>query len=430
MGLDHTIERKPYAVVFRYHPWNRYSFLALLASMEARQGAHHTPILWLDTRTKAEALPTIASWLKAYDRLLLVYSFMTCQWVEVHREVQALQSLKQGGRVMLAAGGAHPSADPRSVLRAGFDVVCRGDGEPVFAELVQRWAQGAPLNGIPGLYINTWTDVVFTGHPLKASLDDVPALPIAYGKYGPIEITRGCPYGCRYCQTPRLKGRIVRHRSPTAVFRAVEAMVEAGRTDLRFISPNAFAYGSQDGKHPNVTALRTLLEGLRRRVLNSGRIFFGTFPSEVRPDWVQPPIMELVARYADNQEVVMGAQSGDPSMLQRMDRGHDVEDVRKACSLVKSFGIRPVVDFILGLPNETREQMTRSVEFMEELAEQGARIHAHTFMPLPGSPWAARKPQPIPSEIRSRLERLISQGKLFGQWKAQARLAQNLTKSS
>ncbi|MEJ5348924.1 MAG: TIGR04013 family B12-binding domain/radical SAM domain-containing protein [Desulfosoma sp.] len=427
MGLSFPNERKPYAVVFRYHPWNRYSFLALLASMETRQETHHTPILWLDARAKAEPVSVMASWLKTYEQLLLVYSFMTCQWVEVQREVQSLQILKQGGRVMLAAGGAHPSADPRSVLRAGFDVVCRGDGEPVFAELVQRWAQGASLNVIPGLYINSSTGVVFTGHPLKASLDDVPALPIAYGKYGPIEITRGCPYGCRYCQTPRLKGRIVRHRSPSAIFRAVEAMVEAGRTDLRFISPNAFAYGSQDGRSLNVTALKTLFEGLRRRVSDRGRIFFGTFPSEVRPDWVQPAVMELVARYADNQEIVMGAQSGDPSMLRRMDRGHSVEDVRKACTLAKSFGIRPVVDFILGLPDETPEQMTRSVDFMEELAEQGARIHAHTFMPLPGSPWAARRPQPIPGDIRLRLERLISQGKLFGQWKTQARLAQNLS---
>lgn len=415
--------RKPCAVVFRHHPSNRYSFLALLASLEAQQGGDDTPILWLETRTNAETASVLHRWLEAYDRLLVAYSFMTPQWPETAREVRTLSLLPERNKCLLAAGGPHPSASPRSVLQAGFDVVCRGDGEPVFPELIRRWAERAPLHPIPGLYLRTPQGALYTGPPLRAALDLVPALPMAHGKYGPIEITRGCPYGCRYCQTPRLKGRSVRHRSLDGIFRAVEAMIQAGRKDIRFITPNAFAYGSADGRQPNLKALHALLSGLRDRLSHTGRIFFGTFPSEVRPEWVRPETLALVARYADNRQLVVGAQSGDRQMLARMERGHTPEDVRKACALMKTFGIQPIVDFIIGLPGEGREQMARSVDFMEELAEEGARIHAHTFMPLPGSPWAVRKPQPIPDDIRSRLERLISRGKLFGQWKAQARLA-------
>ncbi|MEJ5364438.1 MAG: TIGR04013 family B12-binding domain/radical SAM domain-containing protein [Desulfosoma sp.] len=417
--------RKPGAVVFRYHPSNRYSFLALLASLEARQGGDDTPILWLDTRTNAETASTLRQWLAAYDRLLVAYSFMTSQWAETVREVRFLSLLPERNGCVLAAGGPHPSASPRSVLQAGFDVVCRGDGEPVFPELVRRWAEGAPLHPIPGLYLRTPDGPIYTGPPRRASLDLVPALPLAHGKYGPIEVTRGCPYRCRYCQTPRLKGRRVRHRSLDAIFRAVETMIQAGRKDIRFISPNAFAYGSPDGRQLNLTALHALLSGLRDRLSVTGRIFFGTFPSEVRPEWVRPETVALVARYADNRQLVMGAQSGDPQMLARMERGHTPEDVRRACAVMKTFGFQPIVDFILGLPGERREQMARSVDFMEELAEEGARIHAHTFMPLAGTPWAARKGEPIPDDIRSRLEQLISRGKLFGQWKAQARLARS-----
>ncbi len=412
------------AVVFRYHPSNRYSFLALLASLEARKGGDDTPILWLDTSRNAEVLSALHRWLEDYDKLLVAYSFMTPQWAETAREVKTLSGLRDRNRCLLAAGGPHPSASPRSVLEAGFDVVCRGDGEPVFPELIQRWAEGMPLKPIPGLYLRTSQGPLYTGPPRRAPLDMVPALPLARGKYGPIEITRGCPYRCRYCQTPRLKGRTVRHRSLEAIFRAVEAMIKADRRDIRFISPNAFAYGSPDGLQPNLSALQALLSGLRERLSSAGRVFFGTFPSEVRPEWVRPDTLALLVRYADNRQLVMGAQSGDPEMLRRMERGHTTDDVRRACALMKTFGIRPIIDFILGLPGESREQMARSMDFMEELAEEGARIHAHAFIPLPGSPWAVRKPEPIPDDIRSRLERLISRGKLFGQWKAQAHLAQ------
>lgn len=423
-ALKDATVRKPCAVVFRYHSLNRYSFLALLASLETRQGGDNTPILWLDTRTNADTASTLKRWLETYERLLVAYSFMTPQWPETAREVRALSLLPERNRWVFVAGGPHPSASPRSVLQAGFDVVCRGDGEPVFPELLRRWAEGAPLHPIAGLYLRSPEGPIYTGRPHRAVLDRVPALPIAHGKYGPIEITRGCPYRCRYCQTPHLKGRKVRHRSLDGIFRAVEAMMQAGRKDIRFITPNAFAYGSPDGRQPNLRALHALLSGLRDRLADTGRIFFGTFPSEVRPEWVRPETVALVARFADNRQLVMGAQSGDREMLARMERGHTPEDVRTACALIKTFGIQPIVDFILGLPGESREQMARSVDFMEELAEEGARIHAHTFIPLPGSPWAALKPEPIPDDIRSRLERLISRGKLFGQWKAQARLAQ------
>lgn len=423
--LSAKTTHQPHAVVFRYHPRNRYSFLALLASLEARQSGHNIQVLWLDTRTKAETSATLRKWLETYPRLLIAYSCMTSQWSETAREVRELKHFAERHRLLLAAGGPHPSASPRSVLQAGFDVVCSGDGEPVFPELVRRWAEEAPLDSLPGLYLRTPAGPVFTGRPVRISLDDFPALPLGHGKYGPIEITRGCTYNCRYCQTPRLKGRRLRHRSPASIFQTVEAMIRAGRTDVRFISPNAFAYGSVDGRLPNLRALRELLSGLRQRLFQAGRLFFGTFPSEVRPDWVHPEILELVVRYADNRQMVMGAQSGDPEMLHRMDRGHTVDDVRRASTLMKQFGIRPIVDFILGLPGETRQQMIRTVDFMEELAEEGARIHAHTFMPLPGSPWGVRKAETLPEEIRARLDRLISQGKLFGQWKAQAQWAQN-----
>jgi radical SAM superfamily enzyme YgiQ (UPF0313 family) len=72
------------------------------------------------------------------------------------------------------------------------------------------------------------------------------------------------------------------------------------------------------------------------------------------------------------------------------------------------------------------EQMLDTIALMEDLAQMGARIHAHSFMPLPGSPWAALAPAPISTVARRHLESLISRGKLFGQWKRQEQLIQQM----
>ncbi|MEN6483289.1 MAG: radical SAM protein [Syntrophobacteraceae bacterium] len=152
------------------------------------------------------------------------------------------------------------------------------------------------------------------------------------------------------------------------------------------------------------------------------RRFFGSFPSEVRPEFVNGESSDLIRDLCDNRMVVFGAQSGNPRMLEIMRGGHSVEDVRKACRVLIERCFESVVDFIVGLPGESIDEMNESAAFMEELGEMGVHLHVHTFMPLPGSPWAALAPTPIPHAVRRRMERLIAKGSLFGQWAQQEKL--------
>ena len=55
----------------------------------------------------------------------------------------------------------------------------------------------------------------------------------------------------------------------------------------------------------------------------------------------------------------------------------------------------------------------------EALAAQGARVHAHAFMPLPGTPWAAAPPGEVDPDTAAWLARLEAHGAAHGQWRAQ-----------
>ena len=67
-----------------------------------------------------------------------------------------------------------------------------------------------------------------------------------YRKFGPIEITRGCIYACRFCQTPHVNKARFRHRSLENIRQLVTLMHQYGLRDYRFLTPTSLSYGSDD----------------------------------------------------------------------------------------------------------------------------------------------------------------------------------------
>ncbi len=134
--------------------------------------------------------------------------------------------------------------------------------------------------------------------------------------------------------------------------------------------------------------------------------------------------------YADNRRLAIGgAQSGgDDAMLKAMHRIHRVEHVQRAIEYMLEYGFEPVVDFIVGLPNETEESQEKSIELMKWVISKGGRVRAHYFMPLPGTPWARCKPSPPLSDEMKRFlgGRMAAKGKIEGSWGNQIELSRKL----
>ena len=77
-----------------------------------------------------------------------------------------------------------------------------------------------------------------------------------------------------------------------------------------------------------------MLSGLHKlKEKNRKRIFFGTFPSEVRPESVKEETLRITQELGDNDNLTMGAQSGSPKILASIRRGHTVEQVFDAVDL-------------------------------------------------------------------------------------------------
>ena len=381
-------------LIIRIHNYNKVSLGAILGACPPALLGNFNLLPWVSD----EPIPVA----DLKSRSLIVYSIMLPHLQQVQKELQQLQ--QAGSTAETIVGGSQPTAAPESISELGFDYVVSGEAEDFFPQFLGDWLAN---NARKGLH---------TTSRGKVDLNLYPGFSELVGYLPPLEISRGCKFGCMFCGVPRLHAGTLRHRSLASIEAIVKEYfrIKTSRKRMKFLASNAFAYGS-DGRQPNLAALKDLLEMLKG--IGVPEIHLGSFPSEVRPDFVTPEVMQLVAPYLSNKTIVMGVQTGSDNMLKKMNRGHSREDSVRAIALLREFGFQPHIDFIVGNPDETEDDQFELIDFMDEMLEKyQVRIHMHTFVPLPATPWENKLQSPINEKVKQRLRELERAGVLDGWW--------------
>lgn len=96
-----------------------------------------------------------------------------------------------------------------------------------------------------------------------------------------------------------------------------------------------------------------------------------------RPDTIDRDKLQLIASYKERYEVWVeyGLQSSHNRTLGLVKRGHTFEDFVDAVKLTKEFGIPISAHVIIGLPDETRDDIIQTSERLTELGIEGIKIH-------------------------------------------------------
>ncbi len=409
------------AVVWAYRRTGKFAFHVLTGALESAPDLTQVPVTFANGVDAVCA--AIGEAQSRGARVLVGWSFYSPDFAAMTEELRAVRARTSSQDVLHVAGGVHASAEPLQTLRAGFDLVAIGEGEILVREIVRAMLRGESPRGLQG---TAWLDgddarsapMKRNGKAERVQLDDFPPCAPAHRRHGPIEITRGCIYACRFCQTPFFAGANFRHRSVENVREWVRYFVSCSFRDYRFLTPTSMSYGT-NGPEPNLAAVEDLLGSVRSEIGPDRKLWFGTFPSEVRPEHATPESLRLLARYVDNRSLILGGQSGSDAMLARSKRGHDAATIERAAALCLEHGFVPHVDFLFGMPGETEDDAQKTLQLMDRLVERGARVHGHTFLPLPGTPFRRAAPGALSPQLRQRLLQLASKGAVYGQWEQQ-----------
>jgi histone acetyltransferase (RNA polymerase elongator complex component) len=86
-------------------------------------------------------------------------------------------------------------------------------------------------------------------------------------------------------------------------------------------------------------------------LLNAAKPYMGQFKGirlSTRPDCIDDEIVSLLKSY-NVTSIELGAQSMDDDVLRLNERGHNSADVRKACGIIKNYGISLGLQMMTGL---------------------------------------------------------------------------------
>lgn len=93
-----------------------------------------------------------------------------------------------------------------------------------------------------------------------------------------------------------------------------------------------------------------------------------------RPDYINKDILDNLKKY-DADIIELGVQSFDPEVLAASNRGHEAEDVYRACELIKSYGFELGIQLMIGLPEDSLEKCIFSAKEAVKIGPSIARLY-------------------------------------------------------
>ncbi len=365
---------------------------------------------------------------KKYDYIILAYSLLSVQ-IPQFEEFNLKHSKffsKFHPNIITVVGGPHVAVSPEEFSKLMIDFIIPDEGEHAFSILLhillKKSKDKIDTELIPGL-IRGFPIYIPASQPKLVEVGKFPPFSSKFRLFGPIEISRGCPFRCKFCQTGN-RAIKMRHASVENIVKWVRIASEIKFDKVWFLSPNSFGYGSRNGVFPNINALYDLLSQIHAIPAIKG-IFFGTFPSEVRPESVTREVLEAITPFITNNKILIGAQSASNRLLRSIQRGHTFEHVKKAISILQEFNLNVELDFIFGLPGENSEDIQDNINFFQEILNgkyKNVKIHTHTFMPLPGTPFSNEPKGILDPVIMKIIGKLTKVGKAYGSHLAQAKI--------
>ena len=300
------------------------------------------------------------------------------------------------GKIPIVWGGPHPSTIPEQTLRSEYaDMVCIGEGDETFKELVDALAEKRPLNEVKGIAFKDNGKIVI--NPSRPLIDVETLLPVPWElidveKYihkdfyiksstRSLDIgqtSRGCPFQCGFCSSATIRQRKWRSMSVKKSLENIIGPVKRFNLNAVWIRDDEF-YIDRERSH-------RICEG----IVNSG-IKIKWYTSGTRVDtfnmFTNEQIEMLKKSGADTLK--FGAESGSNRMLDLMKKGIHWEDTIKANLRAKKHGITPAFSFIIGFPTETFDEINQTIDLFIRLKKDNPKAQFEvfgSFTSLPGTP--------------------------------------------
>lgn len=264
-------------------------------------------------------------------------------------------SLKSRG-IKVIMGGPHPSVMSEEAGEHA-DAVVVGEAEEVMAQLLSDIGKGTLKKKYEGGFL-----------PMEAL--PFPRRDLLKGYiFHSFSTSRGCPYNCKFCATPRLHGRVVRYRPVEQVIKDISSF----RHKMWFCT-DADIWG------PDVQRYTRLFRKMSEELPSMYWAGEASISSVMHQDGKD---MLLWARKSGLMQVWVGWESFNDETLRQYGAVSKLHAYREdALKMIRDNGIDVVLFLMLGSKGETIEEYNRVLEMSDKLA---ITPHPVMVVPYPGT---------------------------------------------
>jgi len=278
-------------------------------------------------------------------------------------------------------GGPHVTFVPEKTFKECpyIDFIVRGEGEITFKELMDALEKGKSTSRILGLSINAGGRA--KNNPPRPLIKDIDTIPIPsydllpmekykLGKvrFGTVMTSRGCPFDCVFCSSSLQFGKRWRGHSDSRVIEELRILHEEYKIrEIEFLD-DTFTLNRR-------RAIR-IAERIREEGLDI------SWSASSRVDLFTDDVARAM-KAGGCHTVYFGIESGSQKTLNFIGKKITPSRAVKAVKKAKKNKLNALGSFVIGFPEETKEDVEKTIRFSKEVGVDFAQFTIAT--PYPGT---------------------------------------------
>ncbi len=305
--------------------------------------------------------------------------------------------------------------DAGSYFNAGADAVVAGEADDIIGSIARRIEAGRSLRGIAGVTLPEIFPLTLSAPVFPNSdINDLPrpdwrqsdprncfCPTMVFGRhpFATVMASRGCPMACAFCWMANRKWK-----TPWRIRSAEDVVMEIvelhRRFGVRHISFQDDCFGAR----------LSWVDDLCERLLQSSLdITWDCYGHPLVFSKMNNNFLKKI-RKSGCRSVHFGLQSASPSVLKKINRSPDEADILiRLFPLMKKLGYYLILDFIYGLPGDTRQSL--AANFNYALKAGPHRISIAPLLVFPGTGlYEVYKENPPSSVSNEEIRNAIVQG--------------------
>lgn len=312
---------------------------------------------------------------------------ITCSFSSYYKQAYKTAEIVREERpsAKIFMGGAHATVAWQDAFEhAPIDAIILGEGETTFSRVVEDLQYSAldvwdsiTVADYPGLIVRLSDGSITENHKQHMIFDldslGFPALDaIDFTRYNnatSLITSRGCPFACTFCSIFAIFGRKFRARS-----------IESVIAELTYYSKRGVqTFNVEDD---NFTFDMERVDLLMEAICRTGLDIELRFPNGITALKMTEERLKLMAR-AGVRQLFFGLESTDAETRRKLKKGFArIDEIEALIHAAKRFGIYAFVSVIIGLPQQTLEDMA---DGYAETFIRGIADSANPYYPIAGT---------------------------------------------